>query len=490
MSTNYDVIIVGNGIIALSTAFSLVSHSPGIRVAVIGPESRLNGATPAAGAMLGCYGEVTEATLKSQAATVKLEMAIKSASLWPEWMEKINAYLPKEEKLAIHAGTFVILNSQAGKRETRNFNAIIAALDQYKGRYERVFPDDIPGLDPIDTHRPLQSLFLPDEGYVNPAKILQAFNKAGRENKLFDSLDTVVTHITAHHHIHTVTTQDGNVYQTGNVLLAAGAYTQQLINQIPHLAKQLPPILAGVGCSLILKHKETKLKNVVRTPNRAGACGAHYLPYDNAFQQVYLGASNSVRIEPQIHAKLADASYLMHWGMQQFDQSLFKAEIIKLNTGNRPVPLDTFPLIGETPVKGLWIVSGTFRDGVHDSPLLADFISRQMLFNETLFEHPFKPARQPIQTMSREEAIEEVVSHYMSAGYEHGMELPKIGWEFRIYHMMKKWIAELYDDLDTCCGISPEILMMLNQTKEAIPVVRDYFRNDEKARSPREVLTA
>ncbi len=51
--------------------------------------------------------------------------------------------------------------------------------------------------------------------------------------------------------------------------------------------------------------------------------------------------------------------------------------------------------------------------------------------------------------MSREEAIEEVLSHYMSAGYEHGMELPKIGWEFRIYTMMKKWIEELYHDLDT-----------------------------------------
>ncbi len=466
MSTTYDVIIVGNGIIGMSTAFSLKLHNSSIRIAVIGPQDRLNGATPAAGAMLGCYGEVTEATLNSIPTTVKLEMAIKSTSMWPHWIEQINNFLSKDEKLTINKGTFVILNSQAGKRETKNFNAIIRALDQYQGKYEFASPDDIPGINPIDTHRPLQSLFLPDEGYVNPAKVLRALNKVGQEKTLFDSIDAIVTHIACHDNIHTVTVQSGSVYQAKHVLLAAGAYITQLINQIPHLAKQLPPILAGVGSSLILRHPGTKLENVVRTPNRAGACGAHFLPYNNASQQVYLGASNSVRLEPQINAKLADASYLMHWGMQQFDQDLFKAEIIKLNTGNRPVPLDTFPLIGETSIKGLWILSGTFRDGVHDSPLLAALISKQILFNEIMFKHPFQPERKPIQTMSREEAIEEVLSHYMSAGYEHGMELPKIGWEFRIYNMMRKWIEELYNDLDTSFGISPEILMMLNQTKE------------------------
>ena len=68
----------------------------------------------------------------------------------------------------------------------------------------------------------------------------------------------------------------------------------------------------------------------------------------------------------------------------------------------------------------------------------------------------------------------------MSAGYEHGMELPKIGWEFRIQHMIKKWVTELYNELDTSFGISPEILMMLNQTQESIPKVREYFKEKEK----------
>src|SRR3990167_4848033 len=171
-SNHYDIIVIGNGIIGLSAAFSLKLHDSTIRVAVIGPKDRLNGATPAAGAMLGCYGEVTETTLNSKPATAKLEMAIKSATLWPQWIETINHFLSKDDQLTLNQGTFVILNSQAGKRETKNFNAIIRALHQYKGKYEFVSPDDIPGINPVDTHRPLQSLFLPEEGYINPTKVL------------------------------------------------------------------------------------------------------------------------------------------------------------------------------------------------------------------------------------------------------------------------------------------------------------------------------
>lgn len=480
MIQTYDVVIIGNGIIGMSTALSLALHDPTIKIAVIGPSNRLHGATSAAGAMLGCYGEVTESTFKSAPALIKLEMAIKSLSLWPEWLDKINNILPSTQHLKINPGTYVILNSQAGMRETRNFNAIIQALNHYKGNYEVTSPDTIPGIQPIDTHRPLQSIFLPDEGFINSSHLLNTLDSFANQHKLFTCIDATVTSLSHQNHTHTIKTNLGDVYQSEQLILAAGAYTQDLINQYPQLSQHIPPMLAGVGCSLLLKYSNPTLNHVIRTPNRAGACGAHFLPFDRALQHVYLGASNSVRLHPHTHAKLGDVSYLMHWGMQQFDQNLFKAEIIKMNTGNRPVPMDTFPLLGETSIKGLWVVSGTFRDGVHDSPLIANYVARKILFNEDSFEHPFKPERAPLRIMTRDEAIDEVVQHYMSAGYEHGMELPKIGWEFRIQHMIKNWVIELYDELDTSFGISPEILMMLNQMKESVPMVRHYFKNKEK----------
>ena len=67
-----DVAVIGNGILGMSTAFRINELDPNVRICLIGPDTYLNGATVAAGAMLGVHGEVTEATLKSNPALTKL----------------------------------------------------------------------------------------------------------------------------------------------------------------------------------------------------------------------------------------------------------------------------------------------------------------------------------------------------------------------------------------------------------------------------------
>ena len=55
-SNSYDVVVVGNGVLGLSLATALTLRSAG-KIAVVGDETRAFAATPAAGAMLGCFGE-------------------------------------------------------------------------------------------------------------------------------------------------------------------------------------------------------------------------------------------------------------------------------------------------------------------------------------------------------------------------------------------------------------------------------------------------
>ena len=485
-----DIAIIGNGVLGMSTAFRLNELDPSASVALIGSDTYLNGATVAAGAMLGVYGEVTEATLKSKPALAKFEMALKSQGIWPDWVDRINNHLPCESKINIKYGTHIILNSQASKRETRNFDAVIHCLEKYQAAFEYCSPDHIPGINPVDTHRALRSMYVPGEGTINPIKLLNAFKEINQNEKMFDYVNSTVIKIEVVNDVNKkIVTADGQIIHAKNIVIAAGSYSSQLIKQLPQVNEHTPLVLSGVGCSLILKSPESKLETVVRTPNRAGACGAHYLPYDKNNGVVYLGASNSVRMDPQINPRLADTNYLMHWGMQQFDQSLYNSEILKINIGNRPITVDTFPLIGSTNVDGLWILTGTFRDGVQDSPLLADMIANEILFDKNILNHPFSPMRRPIQTLSKQEAIDEVVEHYISAGYEHGMDLPKIGWEFRLSNMMKTWVSDLYDELGTSYGIPPEVLMMLNQTKGALPDIKKYFKNlDAKSVTEKEAV--
>jgi glycine/D-amino acid oxidase-like deaminating enzyme len=61
-----DVVIIGTGVIGSSLALSLLEKNKDINVLIIGNKDKAGNATQAAGAMLGCYGEVTETLLKSK----------------------------------------------------------------------------------------------------------------------------------------------------------------------------------------------------------------------------------------------------------------------------------------------------------------------------------------------------------------------------------------------------------------------------------------
>jgi len=71
----YDVVIVGNGVLGFSLAFALSLHCPKISIAIVGKNSYASSASAAAGAMLGCYGEVTQFALNNKFLNQKLTMA-------------------------------------------------------------------------------------------------------------------------------------------------------------------------------------------------------------------------------------------------------------------------------------------------------------------------------------------------------------------------------------------------------------------------------
>ena len=69
-----DLTIVGNGILGLMTAYELTNRNPSLKVAIVGPADRAGGASQAAGAMLGCFGEITDLTFFNEQAEKRLSL--------------------------------------------------------------------------------------------------------------------------------------------------------------------------------------------------------------------------------------------------------------------------------------------------------------------------------------------------------------------------------------------------------------------------------
>src|SRR4051794_29616405 len=106
----FDIVIVGNGVLAYSVAFALTTKDPTLKIAIVGPQDRLGGATIASGAMLGCFGEVTKQGISSAAGKFKHQLGIKAAQMWPNWIERINSF-NTQNPIKLNLGTHIVLNA-------------------------------------------------------------------------------------------------------------------------------------------------------------------------------------------------------------------------------------------------------------------------------------------------------------------------------------------------------------------------------------------
>ena len=123
-----DVSIVGNGILGLMTAFELTNKDPSLKIAVIGPSDRKGGASQASGAMLGCFGEITDQTFFNDQAEKRFMMAYDAHQRWPSVIENLNSLVPKEHQQEINQGTFIVLNPCSGQIESDSFRELLLSL--------------------------------------------------------------------------------------------------------------------------------------------------------------------------------------------------------------------------------------------------------------------------------------------------------------------------------------------------------------------------
>ena len=141
-NSTYDVIVVGTGALGLSLGVELSTR--GQRVALIGQADSPGTASAAAGAMLGCYGEVTSTSLQSQQGRDKHEMAVQAGALWEGWLARIT---DRDDGGGLRTadGTCIILNTVGVPGiDDANYAAIRQSLLDHDEAFQDISPADIP----------------------------------------------------------------------------------------------------------------------------------------------------------------------------------------------------------------------------------------------------------------------------------------------------------------------------------------------------------
>ncbi|MFF3062550.1 FAD-dependent oxidoreductase [Streptomyces sp. NPDC057909] len=137
------------------------------------------------------------------------------------------------------------------------------------------------------------------------------------------------------------------------------------------------------------------------------------------------------------------------------------ARIDEWRVGNRPVSLDTYPLIGWGPRENLYLATGTYRDGFHNSPLIAKIMADDLLGSSDRYEHPFVPTRAPFSVMTAQESAAETAYHTASLAYEASLNWPRFWSHDALPRLFLQSPQKMYEDLGEPYGLSPDLVRLL-----------------------------
>ncbi|AJP00913.1 hypothetical protein TU94_04935 [Streptomyces cyaneogriseus subsp. noncyanogenus] len=472
MLSSHDVIVVGNGALGSSIAFELARR--GIDVARIGGQARRHAASTAAGAMLGCFGEVTEPLMSTEHGRSKLALDHQARGLWPGWLDELSACAGDDSGLLTADGTVVFLNSVGTAAiDSTNFAVIESALAQHDEPYESLDVADIDWMRPNELFRPLRALFMPREHAVDTRRLFEKLDAALVKARGTVVEEHVTSLLTDGDTVTGVVLADGRVLTARHVVVAAGAHSVNLLAGLEDVHRRIPPMVSGYGVSALVRtHDRSLPRSVLRTPNRALACGLHCVPRGDGL--LYLGATNIISDAPRDQADLRDLKFLVDCSIDQLHTDLEQAALVATQVGNRPIPADGYPLFGATGVTGLWMASGTYRDGLHQSPLLAremaDLIEKGTGQVRELAD--FAPVRAPLAPGTRDQVVANAVAHMIATGYERKWSLTG-EWPAVIEQALTDKYRATADALDE--DFTPPAEFLVTMTERKWTALRRYY---------------
>ncbi|MGA5821357.1 NAD(P)/FAD-dependent oxidoreductase [Kitasatospora sp. NPDC094028] len=454
MARSQDVVVVGDGVVGRSLALALAQAEPSLRVGLSGRGGA--GASRAAGAMLGVLGEVTATTLRTRHGRLRLDLAVEAARRWPAWRDRVRALAGRQAPPDGYGrGTFVLLNTVGARLDEQSAAAMTTAAAEHRLPAYEIDPADVPGIRPLDNDRPLRALHLPAEAHLDARRWLDTLDAA------LAALPNLARLPAGRPALHPggyrLATAEGDVH-TPVLVLAAGAWTTSLLEDLDPELPVLPVVSAEGSSVTVTAPAAEPLRAVLRTPNRAYACGLHAVP--QADGNWYLGATANPAPTPGEHPTPGALRFLFDAALGQLHHGLATARLLAVHHGNRPVGLDGHPLLGATARPGLWVATGTHRDGLHASPLIAAELAADIRHGRprSPWLTPWQPERTPIADWTPDEAVHEAAAHHHALTAESRMRPPLTGdWPQALTEAYRHQLAAAYRHLPDGFVLPPDL---------------------------------
>jgi glycine/D-amino acid oxidase-like deaminating enzyme len=406
--------VIGRGSIGLTTLFYL--HKVGFKdITIYGNTSQSHAASVAAGAMLNVVSEVDTFNYGSALVSWKLLNKRRLLDMWSDLMTQLVSLRIINNSLLYGKGTQIVLNeSSSNLVEECSYNSMIEA---YKSLLTSSHNSDT---------QSKGNFLIPDEQSVDSLAYLSALERYASQYCITINCDIDSIHPKGRN----VLLKDsiGIVREYDFVILAAGSWSQSIIERSPSLPRPRRSSYYGVGSALLFRSElefvdVLTVDRIYRTPNRGGTCGIHTVQRTSS---LYVGASSVITDVPLRSPRASSLQTLL-----QGSQDIVGVKSIQLScdvvTGYRPVTDDAYPIIGNL-CDNVFCCYGTKRDGFTWAPYYGFNLAHQLQKSSTSRTLPqweqllalTNPFRELTSAGSPNDCITNYVNNKIAESAQHG----------------------------------------------------------------------
>jgi glycine oxidase len=350
---NWDVIVIGGGIIGLSLSIELRRKGASVLVVERGQPGRE--ASHAAGGML------VDCPLETPAALQTLATA--SARMYPEFARA----------LEVESGIKVDLRDQGTILFPSAAHLSSASLKM------ATLPAPLAELEPALAGLNLPAFYLRERS-VDPRALTTAALQTAKRHAVDISSGEEVTAVNRSNGRVTGITTTKTSFHAPKVVNCAGAWS----SQIAPYAFLTRPVKGQMLC--LLSPSRNLLKHVIRAPE------VYLIPRSDG--RILVGAT----VEEVGFDKRTDVETIqrLHRAAIAIVPELRNAKILEDWAGLRPGTPDALPILGATAIPGYYVATGHFRDGILLAPITSQVMAEVITGIDCSYDlSPFSPARFP-----------------------------------------------------------------------------------------------
>jgi glycine oxidase len=331
-----DVIVVGAGLIGLTTAVALAER--GISVTLIG-QHRQGEASPAAAGMLAPSVERVPGPAH--------DFNLAARDRYPSYIE----FIAERTGITVPLNRLGILQVALGAKGIKGLKKTALPTSRWLDSKE------LHELEPALSHA-LGAMFNPDDGAVDNVVLLDALQRMASASERIERVEDIVTSIDAQTDSCIVTTKSLASRRADRVVLAAGAWVGQITRA--RFARVVAPARGQ-----LVSYSGSPLRHVAYGPRGYVVPRGYHTIGGTTMENVGFDAAITTEGVKKVRA-----------ASEEICPPLSAAERTSAWAGLRPVTPDMLPILGIDPERpSLIYACGHSRNGVLMAPLTGDIIA-------------------------------------------------------------------------------------------------------------------